>query len=334
MSAGADRAIEIRVGLAAAKNLGPMTIRALLEKCGGEEALVAAARAGDSAVGAQHIERVAGARERGARILEECASKGIRVLLRGEPEWPNSLACLGDEPEALFVRGRVEVFSEPSVAIVGSRECTAEGANFTEHLARRLAEEGWATVSGLARGIDAAAHRGSLAEGGDTIAVLGCGVDVTYPEENRALQERIAREGVLVGEFAPGMPPIPGHFPRRNRLLAALGRAVVLVECRLRSGALVTCRHAIEHGRELYVVPGWPTSPLASGPLRLLRDGARLIRGGDDLLEDLGGVSGGPRVDAHEIEAVSTVDDISARDLAARRELLGDAAPARSLRGV
>jgi len=227
----------------------------------------------------------------------------MRILFRGEPAWPGRLECLTDPPEVIFVRGQLGLAEDPAVAIVGTRECTQEGAELSHRLAERLAEAGISVVSGLARGIDTAAHRGALAAGGDTLAVLGCGADVVYPSENRDLQERLAREGALVSEFAPGSAPRPQHFPRRNRILAALASAVVVLEARLRSGALVTARHALDQGKEIFVVPGWPGSPLAAGPLALLRDGARPVRHADDLLEDLGGISGGPPPVPGEAEA-------------------------------
>jgi DNA processing protein len=282
-------------------------------------------------------EDAARALQRGAQVAEDCARHGVRVLFRGESPWPQTFECLSDEPEVLFVRGRVGALAERAVAIVGSREGTPEGRDLAFRLAFRLAEEGWASVSGLARGVDTAAHRGTLSAGGETIAVLGCGPDIPYPEENRDLFERIAEEGLLVSEFAPGMPPISGNFPRRNRLLAAIASAVVLVECRRRSGALVTCRHALEQGREIFVVPGWPGHPLAAGPLQLLRDGARLIRDADDLLEDLGGIPGGVREVGDAADgalASEPFGETSARDAAALAELLGDRADRRGHAGA
>ncbi len=318
----------IRVGLSAASSLGPKTIRALVERFGGEESFVRAARAGAEGIPSRMLEDVSHAKERGARVVLDCAKLGAHILFRGDPEWPNAFECLHDAPEVLFTRGRLGVLDERAVAIVGSREGTHEGKDLAFRIAARLAEEGWASVSGLARGVDTAAHRGSLSAGGETIAVLGCGPDLVFPEENRALFDRIVEEGLVVTEFAPGMPPVPGNFPRRNRILAALATATVLVECRRRSGALVTCRHALEQGREVFVVPGWPTSPLSAGPLQLLREGARVIRDADDLLEDLGGIWGGARVPAAAHDDAHGGSPSDARDAAALEELLG-AAPAR-----
>lgn len=312
----------VRIGLSASEPLGPKGIRAMFAKWGGPRPLVAAARSTDPGIPDLLRPVLAGASVLGRSIAEECEQLGIDILMRGAPAWPQTLECLDDVPEVLFVRGRVSVLQENAVGIIGSRESSPAGEDLACRMAARLAEEGWATVSGLARGIDRAAHRGALEGGGETIAVLGCGVDVFYPEENRDLQERIAQGGLLVSEFAPGMPPVAGNFPRRNRILSALSKAIVLVECRRRSGALNTCRHALDQGRDVFVVPGWPTSPLSSGPLQLLRDGARAIRDADDLLEDLRGI-GTPPLLANDFELETSGNDAqAARDAQARLELL------------
>ena len=312
----------VRVALSASDDLGPKGMRAMFEKWGGPRPLVHAARRGDSAIPDALRPVLAGAEEVGCKIADQCEHLGIDLLVRGTPDWPESLECLEDVPEILFIRGKVSVLQECAVGIVGSRESSPAGEELAARMAARLAEEGWATVSGMARGIDAAAHRGSLDGGGETIAVLGCGVDVPYPDENRDLHKRIAQNGILVSEFAPGMPPVAGNFPRRNRILSALSKAIVLVECRRRSGALITCRHALDQGRDVFVVPGWPTSPLSSGPLQLLRDGARAIRNADDLLEDLRGFAA-LSFPANEAEPQPGLSDVRVeRDARARLELL------------
>jgi DNA processing protein len=337
------RADLVRVGVSVGKDVGPVSARNARDLAGGWVEAEEAARHGRLDL-PEHLRRaLVGAAERGERVLAACEAAGARVLFRGDDAWPHALECLTDVPEVLFLRGRTDVLRERGVTIVGTRECSTAGASLAEDLGRRLAEEGWVVVSGLARGIDAHAHCGALAAEGDTLAVLGCGPDVHYPAENRELQERIAREGLLLTEFAPGTPPIPGHFPRRNRILAALGQAVVVVESRLRSGAHVTTRHALDQGKEVFAVPGWPASPVSAGPLALLRDGARLIRNAEDLLEDLGGIPGGPSAGPDEIGALDAVragaaaPDALARTLAidledarerlARLELLGLHAP-------
>lgn len=348
VSAAAD---VIRVGMVVARQVGPVTAREARDRFGGwEEAVAAAEAAGrepaaakSGAMPAKLKDALRQAPARGRRVLEDCHAAGIRVLLRGGPDWPAAVECLTDPPEVLFLRGRPELLRERGVGIVGSRECSRDGADRTRRIAAALAEEGWLVVSGMARGIDAAAHEGALAAGGDTAAVLGTGPETAYPAENAVLHGRIAREGALVSEFAPGAPAVPGNFPRRNRILAALSVAVLVVECRLRSGALVTAKHALEQGKEIFVTPGRPEDDLAAGPLQLLRQGARPVRHAADLLEDLRGVPGGPAPepdDARTLDALRegarTEADLAgalgiapgeARERLARLELLGLVAP-------
>ncbi len=333
----------IRLGLVKIPGVGPKTARNVRDACGGWRETVDVARAQGAAVPEKFREGFSKAIERGAEVARACERSGVRPMFRGEPDWPPQLAGLGDEPEVLFVRGNRRGLGERGVAVVGTRECSAAGSDMAFAMGQRLAAEGWTVVSGLARGIDTAAHRGALASEGETIAVLGCGPDVAYPSENRALLDRVVAEGTVVSEFPPGTGPRPGHFPRRNRILAALAEAVLVVESRMRGGALVTVRHALDQGKDVYVVPGWPGAPLSEGPLAMLRDGARAVRGPDDLIEDLGGTRGGPLPDPAEIrtldavrQGASTATALAralrvapgeARDRLARLELLGLYAP-------
>jgi DNA processing protein len=214
-----------------------------------------------------------------------------RFVAAGDAEYPAALLDLADPPAALFVRGRplvTEGAAPPAVAIVGSRTCSPNGSEIAEALGRALAESGVCVVSGGALGIDAAAHRGALGTGGSTVAVLGCGIDVVYPRTNRELFQRLGTEGTVLSEYPPGTPPEPFRFPARNRLVAALCSAVVVVEGATGSGSLITAEHAAELGRDVFAVPGPVTSDLSDAPHRLIRDGAGLIRGPDDLLGDLG----------------------------------------------
>jgi DNA processing protein len=329
----------VRLGVAVSR-LAPVAARRLRRRWGGWEA--AAAAADHPEVPERWKDALRGAEAAGRRAAAAAAAAGARLLWRGGPDWPPALEGLSDPPEVLFVRGRAAALAEPSVAVVGTRECTVAGADLAAELACRLAESGLGVVSGMARGIDTAAHRGALRGGGDTIAVLGCGPDVPYPPENADLLRTLAAEGAVVSEFAPGVEPRPSFFPRRNRILAALADAVIVVEARLRSGALVTARHALDQGKEILVVPGWPAHPLAAGPLALLRDGARAVRHADDVLEDLGGIAGGPRPSPGEREAREAVEagagtpaelaaslgipEAEARERLARLELLGHGA--------
>jgi DNA processing protein len=198
----------------------------------------------------------------------------MRRILRGEEGYPSRLQRVHRPPEWIYVLGELPPDGDPVVAIVGSRAATRAGGAFAEELAAELARAGIVVVSGLARGIDAAAHRGALAGGGRTVAVVGCGLDVPYPREHAELKRRIVASGAILSEYAPGTPPLAHHFPRRNRLLAGLSDAVVVVEAGGRSGALVTARWALDMGREVLVVPRAPWDPNSEGVLRLLRDGA------------------------------------------------------------
>ncbi len=204
------------------------------------------------------------------------------------PGYPPQLAHIDDPPIGVFVSGPPVPDVSRCVAVVGSRGCSDLGRELATELGRGLALAGVAVVSGAARGIDSAAHVGALEAGGRTAGVLGCGIDLTYPPASRAVLERIRASGTLLSEFPPGTPPHPRHFPSRNRLVAGLCRATVVVEGGVGSGSLITAEHAMEFGRDVFAVPGAVTNPLAAAPLQLIRDGAGPIRGADDLLADLG----------------------------------------------
>ncbi|MFA6030615.1 MAG: DNA-processing protein DprA [Elusimicrobiota bacterium] len=210
-----------------------------------------------------------------------------RLLRLEDPGYPEVLREVADAPSLLHVRGVLPP-SAGAVAIVGSRKATPYGRRMARRLAEGCARAGVPVVSGLARGVDTEAHLAALDAGGTTWAVLGCGLDVAYPPENAALAERIVRSGgALLSEFPPGTPPLAAHFPRRNRIISALACAVVVVEGDLRSGSLITARIALAQGREVFAVPGPADSPLSAGPLELLRQGAALARGYEDLAEEL-----------------------------------------------
>lgn len=204
----------------------------------------------------------------------------------GEPSYPALLAAT-PSPPGLFVRGTMTIDDGLAVAIVGARRASAYGLEVAEALASDLAARGVTIVSGLARGIDAAAHRGALAAGGRTLAVLGSGIDVIYPPEHRGLAREIAARGAVLTEMPPGTRPLPWHFPLRNRIIAALSLGVVVVEAAERSGALTTATWAAELGREVLAVPGRVTSPASRGAHGLLRDGAALVESAADVLAQL-----------------------------------------------
>src|SRR5881396_3144859 len=206
-------------------------------------------------------------------------------LRPGDTRYPALLGAI--PPPPLFVRGELVDDDTLALAIVGSRRPTPYGLAVAERLASDLAARGLTIVSGLARGIDAAAHRGALAAGGRTLAVLGCGLDVVYPPENRALARAIETQGALVSQFAPGVPALAGHFPARNRTLAGLALGVVVVEAADRSGALITAGFAGDLGREVFAVPGRITSPTSAGAHRLIQDGAKLVTCWQDIVSEL-----------------------------------------------
>ncbi len=211
------------------------------------------------------------------------------TVARGAAEYPPLLGELHDPPTRLYLRGGpVEILSRPAVAVVGARSCSAYGAQVARDLARALAASGAVVVSGMARGIDGEAHRGALAAGGATVAVLGCGIDRDYPSAHAMLASRITEGGAVVSEYPPGVEPAPWRFPARNRIVAGLAAATVVVEARERSGALITADFALELGREVFAVPGEITSGLSKGTNDLIRQGATPMLAAQDVLEVLG----------------------------------------------
>jgi DNA processing protein len=214
----------------------------------------------------------------------------IRRLRRRDAAFPPLLAAIHDPPPQLFLRGAAgpELLSRAAVAVVGARSCSSYGRSVGRSLARDLAAAGLVVVSGMARGIDGEAHRGALAAGGATVAVLGCGIDRDYPAAHAELARRIAQTGLVVSEYEPGVEPAPWRFPARNRIIAGLCRATVVVEARERSGALITADFALEEGREVLAVPGEITSSLSAGTNALLRLGATPVTCVEDVLEAYG----------------------------------------------
>jgi DNA processing protein len=255
--------------------LAPVLARDCLEATGGDP-IAALARSGRSRRQAAH--EVSG-------WIRAMGEQGIRALPITARTYPSSLRTLADPPPVLLIRGDSADLGRPSIAIVGARAATSYGRGVARELGCALAEAGFVVVSGLARGIDAAAHKGALAAGGRTLAVMGSGPDRVYPPEHRELAGRIATTGALISELPLGRPPAAPHFPLRNRLISGLVQAVVVVEARRRSGSLITARHALNQGREVLVVPGRIDSTQAAGSNALLRDGARPVLEPSDVLE-------------------------------------------------
>lgn len=222
------------------------------------------------------------------RELQRTAQLGISLLCFGDPSYPAILAGIYKPPMVLYLKGKVELLSKVGLAVVGSRAATSYGLKVARDLSGQLAAKGLVIVSGLALGIDTAAHAGALAVGGETIAVLGCGLDVDYPKSNARLAEQIGEAGLLVSEYRLGTQPDAYRFPARNRIISGLARGVLVVEAAQRSGSLITARLALDEGREVFAIPGRVDSVKSTGTHRLLQEGAKLVSSIDDILEELG----------------------------------------------
>ena len=211
----------------------------------------------------------------------------ILTIPLGDTRYPATLAAIHDPPPMLWTRGRADSLQGPMVAVVGSRAASPYAVQVARKLGADLARRRVTVVSGMARGVDSAAHEGALDGGGRTVAVFGCGVDVIYPREHAGLAARIREAGALISEFAPGTSPLPAYFPQRNRIISGLSLAVVIVEAAEKSGSLITARFALDQGREVLAVPGNILSGRNSGAHALLRDGAKIVEGADDILEEI-----------------------------------------------
>ncbi len=273
-----------RLRLARSEGIGPVTFRRLIERYG-------------SAVRA--AEMVPELSRRGGRVrplnlcplekaedeMERIALMGATLLVYGDTGYPARLAAIEDAPMTLTVRGDASLLNKAGIGVVGSRNASLQGRRFAETLSTELGRAGLVVTSGLARGIDTAAHTVTLATG--TIAVVAGGVDVVYPQENRALYDQLAQRGAIVAENPLGMQPTSQHFPRRNRIISGLSMGVLVVEGTLKSGSLITAHMAADQGREVYAVPGHPLDPRAGGPNALIRDGATLVSSANDILDSL-----------------------------------------------
>jgi len=279
------------IGLKSIAGIGNVTFRRLLEHFDTpEEALAAPAAALAAVRGVTDTTIGAITCGRWRTFAEtECArlaDSGARLVTFTSAEYPKSLFEIPDPPPFLYVRGELRS-SEPAVAIVGSRRATAYGLQTAARLAEALGSHGITVVSGMARGVDTAGHKGALAGGGRSIGVLGCGIDKIYPPENRKLFEEMAQKGALVSEFPLGTLPLAENFPRRNRIISGLSRAVLVVEAAENSGSLITAQFALEHGRDVYAVPGNISFATSRGSNRLIKQGAKLVDCVNDILEDI-----------------------------------------------
>jgi DNA processing protein len=289
--------------------VGRDTARRLLAACGSPGAVFASSEAtlrelaGATLAAALQREPPAFAeRLQAARLWIE-GGPDRHLLTPGNSAYPPQLLHTVDPPLLLYVQGRLDVLSARGVAVVGSRQPSAQGLDNARAFAQALAEQGFVIVSGLAQGIDAAAHEGALAAGAPTVAVMGTGPDRVYPARHRALAQRIAATGALLSEYAPGTPALPEHFPQRNRIIAGLTLGTLVVEAALRSGSLITARLASEAGREVFAIPGSIHSSQAQGCHALIKQGAKLVESVDDILEELN--AGTPRQATLSLQALA-----------------------------
>lgn len=288
MAADADLANWLRLTLT--PGVGPRTARLLLQAFGSPEAVVAASAASLERVVPRAIAiAIATASHDDAIGATRSWSEqpGNHVVTLADGSYPPALLEIPDPPVVLFAKGRLELLRSAAIAVVGSRNATPQGSDTARAFAHALSDAGLTVVSGLALGIDAAAHDGGLAGRSSTIAVTGTGLDIVYPARNRALAHRIAEHGLLISEFALGTGAIAHNFPRRNRLISGLARGVLVVEAAVRSGSLTTARLAADQGREVFAIPGSIHSPLSRGCHALIKQGAKLVESAQDVLEEL-----------------------------------------------
>lgn len=292
-----DARVEAWASLQLLPGLNARALVALLQAFGGPAEVLAASRARLAKLVPPEL---ATALARGAdptrlqQTLEWLSQPGRVLLAWDDPAYPRALLTITDPPPTLHYVGDVELLNRPALAIVGSRNATAQGREDAEAFARTLSASGLVIVSGLAQGIDAAAHRGGLTGIGSSVAVVGTGIDRIYPASNKDLAHRLAERGGLLSQFTLGAPPLPGNFPRRNRVISGLTRGVLVVEATPNSGSLITARFAAEQGREVFAIPGSIHSPFSKGSHRLIKEGAKLVETAQDVLEELGfGVSAG-----------------------------------------
>jgi len=279
------------IELSLVPGLGGQTFRSLLSSFGLPTQVLSATRSQlcrvvPEALAANILKRNSG--QEVEKTLSWVARPGHEVLTLADTEYPGQLLEIADPPPLLYIAGNAKLLSSPALAVVGSRNATPQGMKNAQSFARAFSEAGLAIVSGLAIGVDSAAHRGGLEGRSSTIAVLGTGIDIAYPRRNEQLAEEISSRGALVSEFPLGTPPNAGNFPRRNRLISGLSRGCLVVEAALDSGSLITARLAAEQGRDVFAIPGSIHSPLSRGCHALIKQGAKLVESAQDVLEELG----------------------------------------------
>ncbi|WP_308444541.1 DNA-processing protein DprA [Laribacter hongkongensis] len=299
--------------LAHIPGLGAVRLNRLLQAFGSAEAVLEAGSSGLTGIVparlAEAIVQTDTRREQEAVAAWLARGEGRDLLTLADADYPPALAELTDPPPLLYLHGRRELLQQPMLAVVGSRQATPQGRRDAARFARALAGSGLTVVSGLAAGIDAAAHEGALAAGGGTVGVIGTGIDRIYPAANRDLAHRMAAEGLLVSELPLGSPPLAAHFPRRNRVIAGLSLGCLVVEADLESGSLITARLALEAGREVFAMPGSIHSPVAKGCHALIREGAKLTECLEDILSELPPVLSPPVVETRSQAVPQVIED-------------------------
>jgi DNA processing protein len=305
--------IQSWLALTLTPGLSSANIRALLQRFGSPEEVLR-----------QSLTTLSGSLDRGLaqHLLDAQKSERVEAALRwleqdgnhlialGEPEYPPLLLECGDPPTVLYVKGRRELLRSRALAVVGSRNPTPQGLQNAERFSQSLSDAGLTIVSGLALGIDAAAHKGALSGRSSSIAVVGTGLDIVYPARNRDLAHRLAEEGALVSEFPLGTPGLAGNFPRRNRIISGLSLGCLVVEAAIASGSLITARLAGEQGRDIFAIPGSIHSPLSKGCHQLIKQGAKLVESAEDVLAELGMGAGAPRSAQSAPPAVGEKDEL------------------------
>ena len=286
-----DASLRAWLALSLARGLGGEGARRLLKEFGSPEAVFAA-----SAGSLKAIIKVDIAAEIGKGIAEDAIAPALNwledsnnhIITLADSDYPQALLNITDPPLLLYVKGRLNLLNQPALAVVGSRNATPQGINNAEAFTKSLSDAGLCIISGMAHGIDAAAHRGALQGRGSSIGVVGTGLDKVYPAANRDLAHALASQGTLISEFPLGTPPLAANFPRRNRLISGMSVGCLVVEASLQSGSLITARLALEQGRDVFAIPGSIHAPQSKGCHALLKQGAKLVETAQDILEELG----------------------------------------------
>ncbi len=290
-----DAELEAWLRLGLIPRLGPVAFRKLLSSFGSPEAALSASGAAlSNVVGANLAAAIAAGPDTKlfAASLDWAGADNNRLMTLADNDYPRALLEISDPPPLLYLKGQEDLLKHDAIAIVGSRNATPQGIANAEAFARELSGDGFAIVSGLALGIDAAAHRGGLQAAGSSIAIVATGLDTVYPARNHKLAHELSQQGLLVSEFALGTRPLAGNFPRRNRLISGLSLGVLVIEAAIKSGSLITARYATEQGREVFAIPGSVHSPVSKGCHALIKQGAKLVETAADVVEELGRTAG------------------------------------------